>query len=59
MNRFELILASDYEEFYFENTDEPVPDGHPVGVEENKGTSIDFILFNDIYHQFKYDEEED
>lgn len=59
MNRFELILASDYEEFYFESSDEVAPEGHPVGVEEHKGNSIELTLFDGIYHEFKYDEEED
>ena len=68
MNKFELILASDYEEFYYQDTDEVVPEGEPVGIEWDEVISknefdtsltIHFDLLENIYHEFKYDEEEE
>jgi hypothetical protein len=68
MNKFELILASDYEEFYYQDTDEVVPEGEPVGIEWDEVSSknefdtsltIHFDLLENIYHEFKYDVEEE
>jgi hypothetical protein len=56
MNQLEIVLASDYEEFYYEDTDEPVPEGEPVGVDWRHHDIVDFYLFDNIYHEFKYEE---
>lgn len=58
MKIIELVLASDYEEFYFENSHEVVPEGDPVGINIDEGGSIKLCLFDDVYHQFKYEEGE-
>lgn len=49
----EFILASEEEEFFYKDSNEPVPEGEPVGVERDSGDSIDLILFDNIYHEFK------
>jgi hypothetical protein len=51
----ELIYASNYEEFFYEENDIPVSEGQPVGVEIENVDNIDFILFDDIY--WKLDDE--
>ena len=28
---FELMFATEFEEFYYEDTDKAVPEGHPIG----------------------------
>ena len=33
MNNIELIYASDVEEFFYEDSNEPVQEGDPVGIE--------------------------
>ena len=53
----EVVLASDYEEFYYKDTDEAVPEGEPVGVDWHHNEIVDLCLFSNIYHQFKYEEE--
>tara|TARA_A200000159_G_C7318453_1_gene337752 strand:+ start:808 stop:990 length:183 start_codon:yes stop_codon:yes gene_type:complete len=58
MNQLEIVLASDYEEFYYEGTDEPVPEGEPVGVDWRHNNIVDFYLLDNIYHEFKYEEED-
>lgn len=56
MKKLELILATDYEEFYYEDTNEVVPEGEAVGVDCILKDRIDFYLFDNIYHEFKYEE---
>ena len=53
----EVILASDYEEFFYKDTNEVVPEGEPVGVDWEHNEIVDFCLFRNIYHEFKYEEE--
>ena len=56
MKKLELILATDYEEFYYEDTNAVVPEGEAVGVDCILKDRIDFYLFDNIYHEFKYEE---
>jgi hypothetical protein len=59
MNQLEPVLASDYEEFYYQDTDEAVPEGEPVGVDWSHNGIVDLYLFDNIYHEFKYEEGEE
>lgn len=58
MNLSELILASDHAEFFYEETHEQVAEGDPIGIEWENGSSIELHLFDNIYHEFKYEEDE-
>lgn len=58
MNKLEIVLASDYEEFFYEDTNETVPEGEPVGVDWSQDNEIKLHLFDNIYHEFKYEETE-
>ncbi len=51
----ELILAGEEEEFFYVRTDEPVPEGEPVGLEtfDDKAKTAYLFLFDTIYHEFK------
>lgn len=56
---YELIYASDFEEFYYVEDDFPVSEGNPVGFEmtvEDRGdpdnppsTRVEFKVFNHVY----------
>ena len=58
MNQLEVVLASDHAEFFYTDSDEVVPEGEPVGVDWTHHNVVDLYLFNNIYHQFKYEEGE-
>lgn len=58
MNILELVTASDNAEFFYEDSHEQVLEGDPVGVEFEDGSQIKLCLFKNIYHQFKYEEDE-
>jgi hypothetical protein len=58
MNQLEVVLASDHAEFFYTDSDEVVPEGEPVGVDWTHNNVVDLYLFDNIYHEFKYEEGE-
>ena len=52
---FELMFATEFEEFYYENTDEVVPEGEPIGVVIDTENGIELVLFSNIYWNPQYD----
>ena len=53
-NNWQIMCASDAEEFYYEGTDELVNEGDAVGIEVDNGNSLDLVLFANIYWSDKY-----
>ena len=53
-NNWQIMCASDAEEFYYEGTDELVNEGAAVGIEVDNGDSLDLVLFANIYWSDKY-----
>ena len=51
--KIELVLASDEEEFFYEDSDEAVTEGDPVGLDVEVGDLVELRLFDNIYHEFK------
>lgn len=51
--KIELVLASDEEEFFYEDSDEAVAEGDPVGLDVEVGDLVELRLFDNIYHEFK------
>lgn len=49
MNNWEIICASDIEEFFYQETNEGVPEGDAVGIEVEDEDSVDLVLFSNIY----------
>ena len=49
MNNWQVVCASDEEEFFCEENDQVVTEGDAVGVEIDRGNSIDLVLFSNIY----------
>lgn len=47
----ELVLASEVEEFFYQDTNNPVPEGEPVGIDWEDDKSVDLHLFENIYFQ--------
>lgn len=52
----ELVRASDYEEFYYSDSDLPVEEDDPIGVDLEIGDKIRLTLFNGIYWGEKNEE---
>ena len=50
----DVICATEVEEFFYEETDEAVPEGDPVGLDIDAGEEVRFVLFNNIYWNPQY-----
>lgn len=48
-----IVYATEVEEFFWEDSGISVSEGFPVGVEFDNGSSVDLILCEGIYHEFK------
>ena len=46
---FEIIYAGEDYEFFFEDSDEPVPAGQAIGLDIDKGDEVELVLFDNIY----------
>tara|TARA_B100002019_G_scaffold106695_1_gene91699 strand:+ start:38279 stop:38476 length:198 start_codon:yes stop_codon:yes gene_type:complete len=49
INSFNLVHASEVEEFFYEKNDEAVEEGEVVGIEIENEDTVDIVLFSDIY----------
>jgi hypothetical protein len=45
----ELVYASKFEEFFYEENDMSVSEGQPVGVDLELDNEVKFVLFDGIY----------
>ncbi|MGI9357975.1 MAG: hypothetical protein ACR2ON_01070 [Paracoccaceae bacterium] len=45
----DIVCASDVEEFFYKDTDEPVQEGDPVGLDIEKEFVVELVLFSNIY----------
>jgi hypothetical protein len=49
ITNFELVCASSEEEFFYVDSDLPVSQGDPIGIDIDKGKEVELSLFNNIY----------
>jgi len=50
----DIICATEVEEFFYEETDDAVPEGDPVGLDIDAGKEVRFVLFKNIYWNPQY-----
>ena len=50
----EIMCATDFEEFYYEDTEEVVPEGEPIGVDVETENGVELVLFSNIYWNPQY-----
>ena len=48
-NIIDVVCASEHEEFFYKHNDEVVQEHEPVGVEVEHPSSIELVLFDNIY----------
>ena len=48
-NIIDVVCASEHEEFFYKHNDEVVQEHEPVGVEVEHTSSIELVLFDNIY----------
>ncbi len=49
MNSNQILYSSEVQEFFWEDSDKPVDEGTPIGIEIEKDSNIDLVMFDDIY----------
>ena len=58
INSMDIMCATEVEEFFYKNTDEPLEEGEPVGLDIDSPFEVEFVLFSNIYwNPNKYDYE--
>jgi len=50
-NNCTIVTASDYPEFFYKESGLPISEGQPVGVEVERNTYIEFLLFDYVEWQ--------
>ena len=51
----DITYASEVEEFFYEDTSDPVPEGSPVGIEMDSEEGVELVLFSNIYWKNYHD----
>ena len=49
LSSFDVICATEHEEFFYEGSDEVVPEGEPIGVDVETQNGVELVLFSNIY----------
>lgn len=52
----DIVCASDFEEFYYKDTNEQVPEGEPVGLDVDTAEGVELVLFSNVYWNPQYPE---
>ena len=55
-NSMDIMCATEYEEFFYKDTDEVVPEGEPIGVDVETEEGIELVLFSNIYWSPQYEQ---
>lgn len=48
-NKVDIVYASEDKEFFYKDSDIPVDDGFPIGVDVYQEDLVHLVLFDDIY----------
>ena len=51
---FDIMCAGEWEEFFYTDNDEVVPEGEPVGLDIDTEDGVDLVLFSNIYWNPQY-----
>ena len=51
---FDVVCASEVEEFFYSDSDYPVPEVEIVGLDVDVGEEVKFVLFQNIYWNPQY-----
>ena len=52
----DIVCATEFPEFFYDATDELVPEGEPVGLDVETEQGVELVLFSNIYWSPQYDE---
>ena len=55
----DIMCATEFKEFFYEDTGEVVPEGEPIGLDVETDEGVELVLFSNVYWSPQYDEMED
>lgn len=55
----DIVCATDFEEFYYKENDDLVPEGDPVGLDVETPEGVEFVLFSNVYWNPQYPESDE
>lgn len=55
---FDIMCATEFPEFFYEDTDEAVPEGEPVGLDIDTAEGVELVLFSNVYWSPQYKEDD-
>ena len=55
IDNMDIISATEFKEFYYEDSDEIVPEGEPVGIDVDTEEGVELVLFSNIYWSPQYE----
>lgn len=53
------MCATQFPEFFYDDTEEQVPEGEPIGLDVDTDEGVELVLFSNIYWNPQYDHYED
>ena len=56
---FDIMCATEFPEFFYEDTGGQVPEGEPIGLDVEVNEGVELVLFSNIYWSPQYDDYED
>ena len=56
---FDIMCATQFPEFFYDDTEEQVPEGEPIGLDVDTDEGVELVLFSNIYWNPQYDHYED
>ena len=54
LDSMDIMCATEYEEFFYEDTNEVVPEGEPIGIDVDTEDGVELVLFSNIYWNPQY-----
>ena len=49
IDTLDIMCATEVEEFFYKDTDEPVMEGDPIGLDVDSENGVELVLFSNIY----------
>ena len=53
---FDVVCATEFPEFFYEDSDELVLEGEPVGLDVDTPDGVELVLFSNVYWSPQYEE---
>jgi len=59
VSSLDIMCATEFEEFYYKETDGVIPEGEPVGFDVETKEGVELVLFSNVYWNPQYEQIEE